>query len=92
MDRIVSGPDSSVGIILQDDTIVCLGPESTLDMEEFHFDPSASEYSLITRMLKGTFLFVSGLMAKLSPDSVKVSTPDGTIAVRGTRFLVEVSH
>ena len=35
-------------------------------------------------------LYVSGVIAKLSPDSVKVRTPVATVAVRGTRFLADV--
>lgn len=91
-DQIQSGKDGSASVVLQDDTIICLGPDSTMDMEEFIFNPSVYEYSLATRMIKGTFLFLSGIIAKIAPDNVKIQTPDGTIAVRGTRFLVEVSH
>ncbi len=90
LDQIQSGKDSSASLILQDDTIICLGPDSTMDMTEFIFNPSVYEYSLVTRMLSGTFLFLSGVIAKIAPDNVKIQTPDGTIAVRGTRFLVEV--
>lgn len=90
LDQIQSGKDGSASMILQDDTIICLGPDSTMDMTEFIFNPSVYEYSLVTRMLRGTFLFLSGVIAKIAPDNVKIQTPDGTIAVRGTRFLVEV--
>jgi hypothetical protein len=90
LDRIESGKNSSASLILQDDTIICIGPESTMNMEEFTFIPSKYEYSMATRLLKGTFLFLSGVIAKIAPDNMKIQTPDGTIAVRGTRFLVEV--
>lgn len=90
-DQIQSGQDGSVSLILKDDTIICLGPDSTMDMTEFIFNPSVYEYSLVTSMVRGTFLFLSGVIAKIAPDNVKIQTPDGTIAVRGTRFLVEVT-
>jgi hypothetical protein len=89
-DQIKSDRGGSASLILQDNTIICLGPESTMNMDEFVFNPSIYEYSMATRLLKGTFLFLSGVIAKLAPDNVKIDTPDGTIAVRGTRFLVEV--
>jgi len=89
-DRIQSGKDGSASLILQDDTIICIGPNSTMNMEAFTFTPSKYEYSMATRLLKGTFLFLSGVIAKIAPDNMKIQTPDGTIAVRGTRFLVEV--
>ncbi len=90
-DQIQSDKNGSASVILQDDTIICLGPDSTMNMEEFIFNPSLYEYSMATRLLKGTFLFLSGVIAKIAPDNVKIQTPDGTIAVRGTRFLVEVT-
>lgn len=91
-DQIQSGTQASASLILQDDTIICLGPESTMNMDEFIFNPSVYEYSMATRLLKGSFLFISGMIAKLAPDNVNIQTPDGTIAVRGTRFLVEVKN
>ncbi len=91
-DTVQTGKDGSVGIILRDDTILSLGPDSTLDMQEFRFDPHNEDYSLVCRMLRGTFIFISGLIAKLSPDSVKIETPDGTVAIRGTRLAVYIQN
>ena len=92
LDTIKTGKNGSMGIILRDDTIVSLGPDSTLDMKEFRFDPHQQEYSLVCRMLKGTFIFISGVIAKLAPESVKLETPDGTVAVRGTRLAIQVQN
>lgn len=91
-DTIKTGANGSVGIILRDDTIISLGPDSTLDMKEFRFDPLEKDFSLVCRMLKGTFIFISGVIAKLAPEAVKLETPDGTVAVRGTRFAVLVQN
>src|SRR5207253_381980 len=38
-DRIVSGPDSYVGVMLYDDTRLTLGPSSELQIREFEFNP-----------------------------------------------------
>ena len=92
LDTVQTGKDGSVGIILRDDTILSLGPDSTLDMQEFRFDPHNEDYSLVCRMLRGTFIFISGLIAKLSPESVKIETPDGTVAIRGTRLAVYIQN
>ena len=40
--------------------------------------------------MKGTFSFLSGQIAKLSPDNVKLMTPDATLGIRGTKLLVKV--
>ena len=92
LDTVQTGKDGSVGIILRDDTILSLGPDSTIDMQEFRFDPHNDDYSLVCRMMRGTFVFISGLIAKLSPDSVKIETPDGTVAIRGTRLAVYIQN
>jgi hypothetical protein len=91
-DTVKTGDDGSVGIILRDDTILSLGPDSTLDMQEFRFDPHKKDFSLVCRMLRGTFIFISGVIAKLAPESVKIETPDGTVAIRGTRLAVQIQN
>jgi hypothetical protein len=91
-DTVKTGDDGSVGIILRDDTILSLGPDSTLDLKEFRFDPHKKDFSLVCRMLRGTFIFISGVIAKLAPESIKIETPDGTVAIRGTRLAVQIQN
>jgi len=91
-DNIKTGHDGSVGIILRDDTIFSLGPDSTIDMKEFRFDPHKKDFSLVFRLVRGTFIYISGVIAKLSPESIKIETPDGTVAIRGTRMAVQIQE
>ena len=90
-DVISTGKDGSVGIILQDNTIFSMGPESELELKEFVFAPDTGRFSMLAKMIKGTFVYVSGLIGKLSPDSIKIETPVGTIAIRGTRFAAKIA-
>lgn len=87
---VVTGPDSSVGITLRDNTLLALGPDSRLTLDAFRFAPAKGELGLLVTLLKGTLEFVSGAIARLRPEAVKVRTPTSTIGVRGTRFLVKV--
>lgn len=91
-DTVKTGHDGSLGIIMRDDTIFSLGPDSTLDLKEFRFNPHKKDFSLVCRMLRGTFIFISGVIAKLSPESIKIETPDGTVAIRGTRLAVQIKN
>ncbi len=91
-DSIKTGFGSSMGIILRDDTIISMGPSSEMILDEFIFQPQESRFGMVTRFLKGTFSFLSGVMTKLAPESVKIETPVGMVAVRGTHFLVKVSE
>jgi hypothetical protein len=90
-ERVKTGPDGYVGITLRDDTRLTAGPNSTLLITDFHFNPSTHEGNLLANLLKGTFSVVTGLIAKLSPASVSFKTPTMTLGVRGTEFVVEVA-
>jgi len=90
-DVISTGKDGSVGIILQDNTIFSLGPESELELKEFVFVPDQGSFYVLAKMIKGTFVYMSGMIGKLSPDSIKLETPVGTIAIRGTRFAAKIA-
>ncbi|MDD3620545.1 MAG: FecR family protein [Desulfobulbaceae bacterium] len=90
-DRIITGADGSAGIILEDNTIFSLGPDSQLVLEEYLFSPAEGRFSMLAKMVKGTFVYLSGVIAKLSPESVRLETPVGTIAIRGTRFAAKIA-
>jgi hypothetical protein len=90
-DKVKTATGSSLGLILQDDTTVSLGPESELLVRDFIFEPKQSRFSMVLKMLKGSFLYMSGVIGKLAPESIKLETPDSTIAVRGTRLLIKVT-
>lgn len=89
-DVLKTGADGALGVTFRDNSTVSLGPNSDLAVETFVFEPAAKKYGFVSRMTRGTALFVSGAMAKLSPESVSIATPTSTIGVRGTKFLVEV--
>ena len=89
-DVIVTGTDGSIGVTFTDNSMFSVGPNTEIVVDKYVFDPNANDASFTANMAKGTLQFISGEIAKLSPDAVKVNIPTGTIAVRGTRFLVEV--
>jgi hypothetical protein len=90
-DTLRTGTDGSLGTILKDDTFISLGPNSELVISEFLFVPAEGKFSIITRMLKGTAAYLSGVIAKLSPQSVRFETPLASVGIRGTKFLVNVN-
>ena len=90
-DTLRTGTDGSLGTILKDDTFISLGPNSELVISEFLFVPAEGKFSIITRMLKGTAAYLSGVIAKISPQSVRFETPVASVGIRGTKFLVNVT-
>lgn len=90
LDILKTDVDGAMGIILRDDTIISMGPSSQMVLSEFIFQPEEKHVGMLTKFLKGTFTYISGVMAKLDPKSVKIETPEGMVAIRGTHFLVKV--
>jgi len=91
-DTLHTGFDGSIGVVFQDDTLLSLGPDSVLVVDEFVFAPRQGKLSIVLRMMKGTAVYLSGLIAKLSPDSVRFLTPSASIGIRGTKFAVKVDE
>jgi len=91
-DIMKTGIDGAMGIILRDDTIISMGPGSQMVLSEFVFQPEQKHLGMLTKFLKGTFTYISGVMVKLDPESVKIETPEGIVAIRGTHFLIKVEE
>lgn len=89
-DNIRTGMNSNVGLLFEDDTVISLGSNSAMTIDEFVFNPAEKKLSFVSRLIEGTFSFISGQIAKLAPEKVKIETPDATLGVRGTKFLVKV--
>ena len=81
---------SSMGITLKDATVISLGPETEFAIDEYAYKPARNKLKLRSRITKGSLNYVSGVIAKLQPEAVKIKTPTGTIGVRGTNFVVKV--
>lgn len=70
-----------------DGTEIVVSENTQLTADEFVFDPentaaNKADYSI----LRGTFLYTSGLVAKKENPDVHVNTPYGSIGIRGTQF------
>lgn len=90
-DQLRTGDTGSTTVMLRDGTVVALGPKSTVDLSRFQFNSTTQEGSLGVKLVQGSIRMVTGLIAKLNPEAVKVETPTALIGVRGTDFIVEFS-
>jgi len=91
-DILKTGANSSLGVVLRDDTLIALGSNSEVNIRDFNFSPGEGKLSLLVRLLKGCALFSSGIIGKLSPESVKFSTPVADIGIRGTKFVISLAE
>lgn len=89
-DGLRTGADGTIGVTLNDDTRLSLGPGSELKLERFTFAPADSAFGLVLKFVKGAATYVSGRIAKLAPDSIRLETPAAIIGVRGTTLAINV--
>ena len=80
---------STTQIVFLDETVLTLGPESRLILDELVFDRNATEGKVVMTALKGLFTFVSG---SLPSESYQINTPTTTIGMRGTKFDLFVAR
>ncbi len=90
-DTLITGKNSHVGIIFHDGSILSMKENSFLLIKEFIFQPIEQTFDFKLFLKKGTVLFESGKIGTLSPDNFSLEVPEGTIGIRGTKFLVEVN-
>ena len=83
-DGLRSGVRSGMQIMLLDETVFTIGPESELVVDEFVYDPATSTGRIGATVAKGVFRFVTGKIAKKNPSDMNVALPSGSIGVRGT--------
>jgi hypothetical protein len=82
-----------VGITFTDNTRVQINENSKLVIDSFVFDPNNKKGGkLAMKVAMGTVRYASGAVAHNNPDSVKLTTPTATIAVRGTDFTMTVDE
>jgi len=82
-DTIVTAKGAAIGITFIDDTTFSLGEEGRMVLDELVYDPGGDS-TFNANLVQGVFSFVSGQIAKTSPEGMTVSTPVATIGIRGT--------
>jgi hypothetical protein len=87
-DKVLSAATGSAGIVFKDGTLLTVGPSTEVVIRDYVFEPKESRYAFSLYLAKGTAIYSSGKIGKLSPESVKVDTPTATVGVRGTRFII----
>jgi hypothetical protein len=90
-DKLVTGADGTVGVTFADNSLLSVGPNSTLAVDKFSFNPSTHEGQFDASLQRGTLAVVSGKMVKQSPDAMRIRTPASILGVRGTEFVVKVA-
>lgn len=79
--------ESATEIEFLDETKLTLGPNSTVVLDQFVYDPDPSNATFVMTATQGVFRFASGVLPK---SAYKIHTPVATIGIRGTSLLISV--
>uniref|UniRef100_A0A7C4RSR7 FecR protein domain-containing protein n=1 Tax=Desulfatirhabdium butyrativorans TaxID=340467 RepID=A0A7C4RSR7_9BACT len=91
-DVLETGAEGTLGIVLRDDTLLSIGPNSRFVLDRFAFSPADEQLGLAARLNRGIMMMVSGQIARMAPESVRIETPMALLGIRGTRFAIKVSE
>lgn len=91
-DVLRTGADGRLGVTLSDDTRVSLGPASEVRLDRFSYASADGAPALVLKFVRGVAAYVSGRIAKLSPDSIRLETPSAIVGVRGTTVAVRIDE
>ena len=87
-ETVTTGSTGMVQLLFNDATKLVVGPSSSLLIEDYLVRPDNSAGKFAISALSGTFRFVTGKGPK---NAYEITTPTGTIGVRGTAFDFTIS-
>lgn len=86
-DTISTSEQGTAQILFKDDTRLVVGPDSSVVIDKFVYDPGGSPAGATLNFARGAFRFITG---KGRHESYVLQTPTASIGVRGTEFDVAV--
>lgn len=82
-EEVNSRQESTLQVLLNDQTVFTVGPDCILTIDKYVYDPSKVSGGMRAKVKRGMFRFMSGNIAKSSRD-VSIDTPVASMGVRGT--------
>ncbi len=83
-DIIETDAAGAVNITFVDESSFAVSENAKLAIDQYVFDPHSDSGESNFSMLRGLFVYTSGLIGREDPDDVKIETPVGSIGIRGT--------
>ena len=87
-DELQTGSDGQLRVVFRDDSVVDLAEGSSLVVDRQIFDPAASSFSSLMRLIAGRARAFVGEYYRTPGAAYEVETPTAVAGVRGTSFLV----
>ena len=86
-DTIVTA-DGTVGITFVDNSMMSLGPNTRLSLDQFNFDTTTHNGVFNSSLQKGTLAVKSGQIVRQTPEAMHIRTPAALLGIRGTEVVV----
>src|SRR5690606_26234951 len=83
-DIVETDAKGAVNIEFADESTFAVSQNARLAIDDFSFNPDDQSGSTGLSILRGVFMFTSGLVGRENPDAVHLETPVGSIGIRGT--------
>jgi hypothetical protein len=61
-------------------------------LDRFSYASANGGLALVLKFMRGVGAYVSGRIAKLAPDAVRLETPSAIVGVRGTTVAIRVDE
>lgn len=88
-EEIVTGATGQTHLLFRDGSAISIGPNSSLRLDKFVYDPETKQGELVASVSKGLFRFVGGRISKKK--AVLFKAPEATIGIRGGVAILEVN-
>ena len=87
-DTIIVNSKSNAQILFLDETVMTVGENTELTIDDFIYDPKTNDGNFVTNIKSGIVKTISGKISEKNPDNLEIKIPNGSLGVRGTEFLV----
>jgi hypothetical protein len=91
-DIVETDASGAVNIRFVDESSFAISANARLAVDEYIFDTTGSDAGASSfSLLRGMFVYTSGLIGREDPDDVKIETPVGSIGIRGTTIAGHIN-
>ncbi len=85
-ERVITTDEGQAQILFLDQSSLMVGPNSTVVIDEFVYDPNTGKGNIAATLTQGSFRYIGGKLSKQGNATLK--TPVATIGIRGSDVTV----
>ena len=85
-ERVITTADGQAQILFLDQSSLLIGPNSTVVIDEFVYDPATNKGNIAATLTQGSFRYIGGKLSKQGNATLK--TPVATLGIRGSDVTV----